>query len=189
MNLADLSDEEVVKLVVGGNVDAYAVIVQRYQSKLSAYGHRFLSQREDIEDQVQEIFIKAYRNLASFDPARRFSPWIYRVAHNTFVNALRSRQRHPVILFDTDAFLPHTSSSHPESDLDQVETRRLLERGIKQLDTKYREPMILFYFEDLSYQDISEIMRIPVSTVGVRISRGRSQLRRQLDPKLNPSSI
>jgi len=133
-----------------------------------------------VRDAVQEAFIKTYVNIQSFDPVRRFSPWIYRIAHNTFVNSLRTRQRRPVILFDADTILPRVIGKHPESELDRTETLRLLETGVTLLEPKYREPLVLFYYNGLSYEEISDVLRIPRSTVGVRISRGREKLRQSL---------
>jgi RNA polymerase sigma-70 factor (ECF subfamily) len=176
------TDEEVVRRVVAGEAALFGILVQRYEGRLRAYGHRFLSRREDIEDLVQDVFLKAYQNLRDFDPSRRWSPWIYRVAHNIFANALRSKARHPITLLDSDAWLPRTLSAHPETDLDRDEARRLLESGVNKLESKYREPLVLFYFDGLSYKEIAEVLRIPVATVGIRIARGRTRLKSIFQP-------
>jgi len=172
------SDETLVAHVIDGNTEAFGALVRRYEQKLLRYGRRFMSGREDIEDIVQEVFLRAYKNLRSFDRSRRFSPWIYRIAHNSFVNEMRRATRHPTVTFDADILLPNRTRESPEDDHDRAEMREFLRKGLEKLDQKYREPLILYYFEEMSYAAISEILHIPVSTVGVRINRGRIALRK-----------
>ena len=84
-----LSDEELAKLVADGDSDKFGVLMERYQAKLFRYGKKFLSDSDNIEDVVQDVFIKTYQNIKSFDTTQRFSPWIYRIAHNTYINAIK----------------------------------------------------------------------------------------------------
>ncbi|MFH0828585.1 MAG: RNA polymerase sigma factor [Candidatus Kerfeldbacteria bacterium] len=175
------NDEALVAQVLDGEVEIFGILVRRYEQKLRRYGRRFMAGREDIEDIVQEVFLKAYENLRSFDIKRRFSPWIYRIAHNTFINEMRRASRHPTITLDTDILFPHKSMPSPADDHERTETKEMMQRGLDQLDFKYREPLILFYFEEMSYAAIAEVLRIPVSTVGVRISRARVALKRILN--------
>lgn len=171
------ADEDIAKRVQAGDTEAFGELVQRYEDKLKRYGYRFLSNREHIEDIVQNVFLSAYVNFRSFDPERRFSPWIYRIAHNAYVNALKRRDREPLPFFDPDVLFPHpVAAQRPDRDLEIKQTRELLEKLLSELDAKYREPLVLYYFQELDYNEISEIMHLPVSTVGVRISRGRTKL-------------
>ncbi len=171
------TDEEIAKRVQAGDSEAFGELVQRYEAKLKRYGYRFLSSREHIEDIVQNVFLSAFVNFRSFDPDRRFSPWIYRIAHNAFVNALKRRDREPLPFFDPDVLFPHpVATQRPDRDLEIKQTRELLDKLLDGIDAKYREPLVLFYYEELDYNEISDIMHLPVSTVGVRISRGRTKL-------------
>lgn len=171
------TDEDVAKRVQAGDTEAFGELVQRYEGKLKRYGYRFLSSREHIEDIVQNVFLSAFVNFRSFDPDRRFSPWIYRVAHNAFVNALKRREREPLPFFDPDVLFPHpVAEQRPDRDLEVKQWREVLDTLVDKLDVKYREPIVLFYFEELNYNEISEVLHVPVSTVGVRISRGRQKL-------------
>jgi len=171
------TDEDIAKRVHAGDTEAFGELVQRYEDKLKRYGYRFLSSREHIEDIVQNVFLSAYVNFRSFDPERRFSPWIYRIAHNAFVNALKRREREPLPFFDPDVLFPHpVAAQRPDRDLEMKQWREVLDMLVEKLDAKYREPIVLFYFQELDYNEISEILRLPVSTVGVRISRGRQKL-------------
>ena len=177
------TDEEVAGHVQGGQSDRFGELVERYQEKLLRYGRRFLRD-DDAEDIVQDIFIKAYENIQSFDTTRRFSPWIYRIAHNEFVNAIKKQSRGPVFGIDVDEIFPHIAA--PERAEDKAlsrDARETLERYLKELDPKYREPLVLYYFEDMSYKDIADVLHIPISTVGVRIARGKSSLQKMAIPK------
>lgn len=180
-NYKEPSDEEIVAKVIRGDVNAFGTLVRRFEQKLLRYGRRFMAGREDIEDLVQEVFLKTYQNLRSFDTHRRFSPWIYRIAHNTFINEMRRASRHPVVTLDTDVIIPHKSVPSAADDHERRETRELLERGLDRLGIKYREPLVLFYFEELSYAEIADVLHLPVSTVGVRVSRGRAALKKVID--------
>jgi len=170
---SDLTDEDVVKQVQQCQVEPFEILVQRYQDKLTRYGRKFLSNNQDIEEIIQEIFIKAYINIKNFDLSRKFSSWIYRIAHNEFVNALKRKKS--LHFFNLDVFLPHfVSRENIEKDIDRKETQELINKSLSRLGSKYKEVLILYYFEDLSYKEISDVLRIPISTVGVRIKRAKS---------------
>ena len=170
-------DEELAKRTQAGDRDAFGALVDRYEQKLSRYGRKFLSVQEDIEDMLQEIYIKAYRNIQSYDPSQRFSPWLYRIAHNTFVNELRRKSRSPFFAVDFDSFLAHPAA--PEATEQESETREMRElvaKGLEQLPPKYREVLILFYEEELAYKEIADVLQVPVGTVSVRLKRAKETL-------------
>jgi RNA polymerase sigma-70 factor (ECF subfamily) len=129
---------------------------------------------------VQDVFIKAYENIQSFDGARRFSPWLYRIAHNEFVNALKKRAARPTMFtIDFDTLFPHLSSDErSDSAALERDMRRVLDEHLAKLDPKYREPLILYYLEGMDYREISDILMIPISTVGVRLARARALLKK-----------
>ncbi len=178
------TDEEVALRVQKGDTEAFGELVERYQDKLSRYARKFLSDTDDAKDIVQDIFIKTYKNIQSFDASRRFSPWIYRIAHNEFVNALSKRSRAPLFQFDMDTIFPHLTAAESADDraLDRS-LRETLEKYLSALDVKYREPLVLYYFEDMDYKTIAEVLHIPVSTVGVRIARGKALLQKMAKPQ------
>src|SRR5437868_12064829 len=100
------TDESVAARVQAGNTEDFGVLVDRYQEKLLRYARKFLLDRDDAKDVVQDVFIKAYENIQSFDTSRRFSPWIYRIAHNEFVNALKKKKASRTIFtFDVDTLV------------------------------------------------------------------------------------
>jgi RNA polymerase sigma-70 factor (ECF subfamily) len=175
------TDEALALQVQAGDSEAYGTLIERYEAKLLRYGRKFLAGQEDIQDIVQEVFVSGYENIQSFDATRRFSPWIYRIAHNSFVNALRKRSRQPVSFFgfDFDTFVPHPVFSDPRDDeRDQEEMKVLVEAGLAKVAPQHAEVLILRYLEELSYKDIADVLHIPIGTVSVRVKRAKVALKK-----------
>jgi RNA polymerase sigma-70 factor (ECF subfamily) len=173
------TDEQIATHVQAGHSDEFGELIARYQSKLMRYARKFLLDTDDATDIVQDIFIKAYENIQSFDTSRRFSPWIYRIAHNEFVNALKKRSASRIFTFDVDTLFPHLPAVETaDSATLERDLRATLESHLDKLDAKYREPLILYYLESMDYKEISEILQIPISTVGVRLARARASLQK-----------
>ncbi len=175
---SDLSDEQLVAQVQAGDKEQFGLLVGRYQARLQRYGRKFLREPELIEDAVQEVFLKAYRHLQSFNPSLKFSSWIYRIAHNVFVSTLGREARQPFRFFDFDTLLARGAGSEPETAPEhRREMKEMAEQGLEQLNPKYREVLILYYLEELSYQEISDVLQVPLATVGVRLRRAREALK------------
>ncbi len=174
------TDEQIAARVQQGDSETFGELIERYSAKLMRYARKFLLDPDDAKDIVQDIFIKTYENIQSFDASRRFSPWIYRIAHNEFVNSLKKRRAsRTVFTIDFDTLFPHlTAAETADSATLERDMRETLERYLKRLDAKYREPVILYYLESMDYKEISEILQIPVSTVGVRLARARTMLQK-----------
>jgi len=165
-------DEEIAKLIQSGKIELFGILIERYEEKIKRYSRKFLSDQEDINDVVQNIFIKTYVNIQSFDSKRKFSSWLYRIAHNELINALKKKK--PLFLFGLDALFPHSFSDNTlKEEIDKKDIKTMIEACLNKLDLKYKEPLILFYLEELSYEEIADIMQIPVSTVGIRLKRGK----------------
>src|SRR3989344_7878676 len=172
------SDEALAKRVQGGDAELFGLLVGRYEQKMLRYAKRFLFAAHDAEDLVQEVFLKAFTNIQSFDATRRFSPWLYRIAHNEFINAIKRKKNEPVPFFDPNTLFPHpVSPERADRELNERELKELLVQSLAKLSPRYREPLVLYYLEELSYQEIADVLHLPVSTVGVRISRGKQALR------------
>lgn len=177
-----LSDEQLARLVQDGDTEKFGALMERYQAKLFRYGKKFLSDTDNIEDVVQDVFIKTYQNIQSFDTAQRFSPWIYRIAHNTYINAIKKSSIGPLYLFDFDTLVSHTVVEDPiVREKEQKEMKDIVDKGLSLIEPKYREILVLYYIEDLSYKEISDILHIPIGTVGVRIMRAKEILKKTLD--------
>lgn len=172
------SDEELVALVQQGDAERFGTLMTRYEPKLMRYGSRFLAQKDDISEIVQDVFIKAYQNIQSFDASQRFSPWIYRIAHNSFVNELRRKSRNPIRLPDFDLLLSHSPAAEStDTESEHASLTRMVETGLETISPKYREVLVLYFMEELSYKEIADVLRVPVSTVGVRLARAKEALR------------
>jgi RNA polymerase sigma-70 factor (ECF subfamily) len=179
------SDETLAKMTQGGDNNAFGILVDRYESKLLRYAKRFLFGYDDAHDLVQETFLKAYVNIKGFDISRSFSAWIYRIAHNEFINAIKKKGREPIPFFDTDTLFPHpTTQETADRAYLEKELSEMLDKCLASLDPKYREPLVLYYYEEKNYQEIAEILHLPPSTVGVRLKRAKEQLEKCYD-KLN----
>lgn len=174
----DISDEKLAQKVQEGDKEQFGVIMERYQQKLFRYGKKFLSNPDNIEDVVQDVFIKTYQNIQSFDVSQKFSPWIYRIAHNTYINALKKNALSPLYLFDFDTLISHTVFEDPiQREKEQKEMKEIVDKGLKEVESKYREILVLYYIEELSYKEIAEILHVPIGTVGVRIMRAKEILK------------
>lgn len=174
------TDEEIAADAQRGDLESFGALVERYEEKLVRYGRKFLANREDIKDLVQDAFIKAYMNIKGFDTERKFSPWMYRIAHNEFINAAKKKNRMP-FFFDLDVLFPHPSVGETaDEEMSRQEMARTLDECLEALHPKYREPLVLYFFEHMDYKTIAEILRVPVSTVGVRLKRGKAFLKERL---------
>jgi RNA polymerase sigma-70 factor (ECF subfamily) len=177
--LKNSTDEDIALAVQSGNKEAFGILMSRYEKKLSRYGSRFISRSDNIEDCVQDVFINSYRNINNFDASFKFSSWIYRIAHNTFINELKKYKKTLFFDFDFDVLISHPIYEEPEeNEKDQEFYKQLVEKGLDSLKEKYKEVIILYYIEDLSYKEISDILKIPKGTVGVRIRRGKEMLKK-----------
>lgn len=175
-----ISDESIVERVQRGESDAFGILVDRYEQKLLRYGRKFLAKDDDRTDIVQDVFISAYQNIQSFDASLRFSPWIYRIAHNAYVNALRKGGR-IVDTIDFDTLVAHDVYEDPsETERDIKDMRTLLDKGLETLAPKYREILTLHYFEDMAYKDIADVLQVPMGTVSIRMKRAKEALREKV---------
>jgi RNA polymerase sigma-70 factor (ECF subfamily) len=194
-NFAEETDEVLAAKVQAGDDAALAELMSRYEEKLLRYGHRFLGVQNDdaIREGVQDAFISAYQHIEGFDTKQRFSPWMYRIAHNTFVDLLRQKTRQPVYGFDFDKIISHPAYASQDEpfgkEKENTEIRVLLEKGLTALPAAQREILALYYFEELSYKEIADVLRVPVGTVGVRLARARSALKKQLPESLDTALL
>jgi RNA polymerase sigma-70 factor (ECF subfamily) len=176
-NVKHLSDEELIEVVRSQNQELYREVVWRYQDKLMRYALCLIQNEDKATDVVQEAFIKAFVNLQGFDTSKKFSSWIYRIVHNEAINYFKKQQKE--ISLDNHQWLEEAiaSSEDVEVDFDRREAKKELYQALKELPLKYRSPLILFYLDEKSYEEISDVLRIPVGTVGTRINRGKKMMR------------
>lgn len=169
-----LSDEALVVVVRSGESEAYAELIARYQGKLLRYATYLVHDEEQSADIVQESFIKAYINLHSFNAKLKFSSWIYRIVHNEAMSVIQKGRR----FFAMGEQIDFDSGVDIEAEFDREAIRRLATGCVLELPLLYKEPIALFYLDEKSYEEISDILRIPIGTVGTRINRGKSLLKK-----------
>lgn len=192
-----LSDED-ARLLRGlrvGFEPAYEELIQRYQQPVYSMVFRLLGNQQDAADVVQEVFLKVFRSVGSFQERSSLRTWIYRIAVNEVHNQRRWFLRHcrkEVAIEQEDRdhapMLDHTvdpGRSPFERALDN-ETRMLIERALAEVNPVFRTAVVLRDIEDLSYEEIADILQISIGTVKSRILRGREALRRELSHRLEP---
>lgn len=166
------------------NEDFYGVLIERYQAKLTRYVRRISNfSDDDIEDILQNVFIKAYRNLNDFDRDLKFSSWIYRITHNEVISQFRKRQARPqnVIAVEDEKVVNRFSANiNLEKDIDNDFLSKKIAEGLARVAPKYREILVLRFMEDKSYEEISNILKKPVSTVGTMLRRAKEKLKHQV---------
>jgi RNA polymerase sigma-70 factor (ECF subfamily) len=180
--LENKTDEEIAELI-SDNKESFGVLIRRYESKITRYVRRIGGgTQESVEDVVQNIFIKVYVNIESFHKGQKFSSWLYGIAHNECIDYWRKNKKHTNISLDENTELAAVlaSSENIEQNLFVKEDALFVRKAIDQLPVKFKEVLVLRYLEDKDYQEISDILKKPVSTVGTLIHRAKEQLKKYI---------
>jgi len=168
-----LSDEELVVQIRTKNKERYSDLVKRYQDKLMRYATYLLHDEQKALDVVQESFIKAYVNLNGFDTKKKFGSWIYRIVHNEAMNSAKKFIKEIPLMQDMD----FKSDEDIEYEFSKKEIVEKAQKCLDQMPALYSEPLALYYLEDTSYEEISDILRIPMGTVATRINRAKGLMK------------
>jgi RNA polymerase sigma-70 factor, ECF subfamily len=183
MDNTSYSDEELVSLSLA-NKRFFAEIVHRYEEKLSRYIYRLGKlDPEDREDLLQEVFLKVYQNLNSFDKDQKFSSWVYRITHNETMAFFRRRNVRPQghLVDEPEKILGELASElNLMQDIEERDDERILSAALENLPQHYKEVLILKFFEHKSYDEISDILTIPPGTVATRLSRAKERMKREM---------
>lgn len=183
-----LSDQEVVRQAAAGREAAYREIIRRYQRPVYSLIFRMVRNRELAEDLAQDTFIKMLNAINSYRPEYKFSSWIFKIANNAAIDQLRRRELDTLSLdgsphaVDAETIEATTLQigSEQESQLDEVASKELgsqIERAIAQLRPEYRNCIILRHVDGRPYEEIAEILDLPLGTVKTYIHRARNELR------------
>ncbi len=175
------TDEEVVMRVQAGDKDAYGEVIDRFEKPLCAFIFRILGDKENCADALQETFLKAYKNINSFDPKRKFSSWIYRVAHNEAITHYRKNSKHFTLEEIDEIESKENNEETIQTKLDSEKQKHVLDKALLTIPLKYREVIVFRYYEEKSYEEISEIMRLPINTVGTYLSRGKAEIKKHFN--------
>ena len=187
----DVSDQQVVVFAQEGREDAYRELIKRYERPVYSLIYRMVRDNETAEDLAQETFIKVLNNIDRYRPEFKFSSWLFKIANNITIDPLRRRQLDTTSIEGapdavTGERMRATAvavASGGESPLEELESRELgasIEEAIAKLRPEYRACIILRHVEDYSYDEIAEIVKLPLGTVKTYIHRARQELREHL---------
>jgi RNA polymerase sigma-70 factor (ECF subfamily) len=175
------TDDELIGRVRRGETRHFADLVQRYQDPVYGMTLRFIGSAVDAEDLAQEAFLRAYRGLEGFKGDSRFSTWLYRITWNLCADWLR-RNRRPgraAMTIDDAGGVPDGRVDVEEGYL-AAEEKREVREALDRLDAKYRNVLILLYYQKLSYDQIADVLDVPLKTVETRLYRARKLLKETL---------
>jgi RNA polymerase sigma-70 factor (ECF subfamily) len=181
----NISDEQLIARFQLGDVQAYDILVRRYKDQLLNFVFRFVGNRTDAEDIVQETFLRVYRNKHMYKEIAKFSTWVYTIAGNLAKTELRRRKRHKIfsvsnfINEERDFDIPDREHS-PERKVDSSIQENYIQKAIEKLPIKFKEVIILRDIQGFAYEEISQILDIPLGTVKSRVNRGRLKLQEDL---------
>ena len=190
--LSSLTDPAVVALAQSGSEAAFRELVTRYERPVFSLVFRMVRDRETAEDLSQETFIKVLNNLDRYSPEFKFSSWLFKIANNLTIDHLRRRRVNTISIEGApDAVTVESARatsiavvSQDQSPLEELESRELgtaIEAAIARLRPEYRACILLRHVEDRSYEEIAEIVKLPLGTVKTYIHRARHELRAALD--------
>lgn len=161
-----------------GDVSAFSELVKRYERYVLNLVYRTLGRAEDAEDIAQETFVKAYLNIRKFKGESKFSTWLSKIAINLCMDKVRERSNREENLEEgVWLTIPQSSYYSPEETVERLEIQDKIKNAVSSLPEDLRMVFILREFEDLSYQEISEMLNIPIGTVESRLHRARMKLR------------
>jgi RNA polymerase sigma-70 factor (ECF subfamily) len=183
------ADAELVRLAQGGDERAFQALVVKYQRRIARHVARYVRRASDVEEVVQDAFIRAYRGLASFRGDASFYSWLYRIATNAALSFLkRGSQEVQLDERSDEGFEPGvTDEQTPERVLLAKQIGDAVERAMARLQPELAEALMLFEIEGKSYREIAQMMGTPVGTVRTRIFRAREFIARRLEPVLGPA--
>lgn len=187
---SSLEDDVLVKKAKGGDEEAYKKLVDKYERALYFHIRKMVKSREQIEDLVQEAFVKAFDNLNTYSTNYAFSTWLYRIATNNTIDYLRKKKLNTLSIDDPvktksgemEMQLPDASAS-TDRDIIRKQRQKIVQKAIQDLPEKYRKVIELRHMEEKSYQEIADILDSPLGTVKAHIFRARELLYKELKDK------
>jgi RNA polymerase sigma-70 factor (ECF subfamily) len=183
-------DRRLIAEVLAGNTAAFGELVVRYQDRLFNVAYRVLDNADDAADVVQDVFVNAYQSLKSFKGDSELFTWLYRIAFNTAISF--KRRRRGMVRLDghgggddgRGGIDPEDRSTDtaPEADMERSEDERVLGEAMAKLSPEHRTVLVLKDIDGLKYEEIAEVMGVPIGTVRSRLHRARLELKGLLDP-------
>jgi RNA polymerase sigma-70 factor (ECF subfamily) len=173
-------DSRLARKVQKGDRQAFEVLLARYERPIFSFIFHFFRERPLCEDLTQETFLRAFRFIGSFRPKEKFSSWLYSIAKNLCIDEIRRRQKGTTVDIDAvepdDLVADSPAGNNPLVASVMVQQGEILRKAIARLPEKYRTSILLFYFNELSYEEISEVMGISLSNTKILLFRGKKML-------------
>jgi RNA polymerase sigma-70 factor (ECF subfamily) len=179
----DVDDNVLVAECIGGNVMKFRVLVERYKKSAYLFALGMVGNTEDAYDLSQEAFIRAYKSLRRFKQNQKFKSWLFTILSNLCKNALRSASVKRRYIISVDTVLNNAAapvSCNPEVSYINKETKKMVWEALATLSDTDREIIVLKHFQDMSYQDIAEVLDIPLGSVMSRLHYARQKLKKAL---------
>src|SRR4029078_13048152 len=188
-----LDDRSLVERILGGDGDRFSELVSRYEKRVINYVYRITHRYEDAHDLAQEIFVKVYLALDRYDPKYQFSTWLFRIAQNSAIDALRKKAIVEVPLAGPSAEEPEGKEREfadagvsPYRALKNKQLSAAIDKAVDKLPSDYRELIQLRHFAELSYEEIASMKKLPLGTVKNKLFRARNLLKEALDSFVEP---
>ena len=189
-----LDDRSLVERILGGERDLFTTLMSRYEKRVINYVYRITHRYEDAHDLAQEIFVKVYLALDRYDPKYQFSTWLFRIAQNSAIDALRKKSISEVPLARTSTEDESAGKEREFADdgispyraLKNKQLSAAIDKAVEQLPSDYRELIQLRHFAELSYEEIASMKKLPLGTVKNKLFRARNLLKDALDSFLEP---
>ena len=185
MIFREVEDRDLIAHARRGQVDAYNVLVSRWEKRVFNYLLRLVGQREDAMDLSQDVFLKAYQNLGKLDDAGRFAPWLYRIAHNEAFSMFRKRRPET----DVDELEPgatETKITVGGSSVFPIELSLAVSSALERLSPDQREAVVLKIYQGFKFEEMAQILSCPVSTIKSRLYTALELLKAELAPVTAP---
>ena len=184
--LTNLTDAELVELAVSGDSDAFGEIVGRWERKIFALCFGMLGREDDAKDAAQETFIAAYRSLSGFRGDAKLSSWLHRIAVNQCLTIKRRAKARSEEFIDDESETPDKRfvaepGKSPARITEQTERQKLVRQAVTSLPVELREVVVMKEFEEMTFQEISETLDLPLSTVKSRLYTALKQLKMKLE--------
>lgn len=175
-------DAQLVTASKGGDQDAFSLLVQRYQRRVFNLVLRMLQNYEEASETTQEAFLAAWQGLQAFRGEARFSTWLYRIAYNCALKQLelRKRERHLQQALQAEQALASTGEAQKTAHIEALDSQELVHEHLSQLPAKYRIVLVLRHLQDMTYEEMAEVLTMPIGTIKTHLFRARNLLKERL---------
>lgn len=175
-----ISDEELARKTVD-DPHQFNLLIERYANKIRNYSARLIGNWQESEDLTQDVFLKAFINIASFNPKLKFSSWIYRIAHNESVNYIKKKYRYKEVEFSDEIKKDLYDKKTTLDKIIEKEESEIVTKSLLKLKSRDREILELYYFEEKSYLEIADILQLSLNSIGPTIKRAKLRLKKQIE--------